>query len=314
MNPQELLIRQIRNIVGPQISLSNIFAQVLGISYDAAHRRVSKNAKFSLEEAIILCQHFDLSIDNLMPNNPFLAVKKAHKINKIDDFQAYFHGTKALLLPYQDSAYTMYYSAKDIPMHYSLAQPLLGKFKLYVWLNMATNYKDIHFKDFEVPVSVSQELHGLLGAFAQANITEIWNETTINSTLQQLYYFFEAGLISSNNALQIMKIIQHIVDQIKEKCEQQAPKFKLYHNELMQLSNTVLVHNETNASFFVPYNNMLGYFSTTDAQACSEELAFSLNQIKNSTAIHSANQKERLQFFSKIYQKIDIYTQKIEQY
>lgn len=52
---QEVLLRQIRKKIGNK-SLNDEIANILNISYDAAHRRTSMKAKFSFEEAIELAK------------------------------------------------------------------------------------------------------------------------------------------------------------------------------------------------------------------------------------------------------------------
>jgi hypothetical protein len=50
---QEALLKEIRRKIGER-SLNDEIANILNISYDAAHRRTSLKAKFSFEEALEL--------------------------------------------------------------------------------------------------------------------------------------------------------------------------------------------------------------------------------------------------------------------
>lgn len=58
---QEYLLREIRKKIGEK-SLNDEIANILNISYDAAHRRSSSKAKFSFEEALELAKHYQISL------------------------------------------------------------------------------------------------------------------------------------------------------------------------------------------------------------------------------------------------------------
>ena len=53
MNYQEILLKEIRQIIGSETSINEAISNVLQISYDAAHRRISMKSKFSIEETVI---------------------------------------------------------------------------------------------------------------------------------------------------------------------------------------------------------------------------------------------------------------------
>lgn len=59
---QEALLREIRKKIGDK-SLNNELANILNISYNAAHRRSSLKLKFSLEEAVELARYYQISLD-----------------------------------------------------------------------------------------------------------------------------------------------------------------------------------------------------------------------------------------------------------
>ena len=161
--------------------------------------------------------------------------------------------------------------------------------------------------------SLLQESTRLVQIFKNNKRIEIWNDTTINSSLQQMYYFYEAGLLHFNNALSIIEDIKNIILKIEEEVRNDSSSFELFYNELLLLNNTVLFTNEKQASFFIPHN-MLSYYVTSDAKICNEEKEFIFNQLKNSMSISKAGKKDQKIFFNRMYQKIDFYTSKIKNY
>ncbi|WP_338376356.1 hypothetical protein [uncultured Flavobacterium sp.] len=313
MNTQNLLLNAIRKKLGDGVSIIEEIASVLNISYDASHRRVSNKSKFSIEEAVLLCTHYDIAMDSLFKNEEKHILEKTKTIKTVADFKIYLEKSALLLSKFKSNDSTVYYSAKDIPLHYTIGGSLLSKFKIYVWLNILTSEQNISFENFKIEESMLQESSNLISIFENANRIEIWNDTTINSSLQQLYYFYEAGLLNYNNALQIIADIKKIITTIENKVQVSNSNFELFYNELLVLNNTVLCINNNNSSFFIPHN-MLSYYVTNDKNICEEEKTFITNQLKNSKSISKAGKKDQKIFFNRMFQKIDFFTNKIENY
>lgn len=313
MNPQELLLKTIRKKISTKVSLIDELAKVLNISYDASHRRVSLKSKFSIEEAVLLCNYYDIAMDNLFKNEEKHVLEKTKTINSITDFKLYLEKSALLLQKYKAKNSTVYYSAKDIPLPYTIGGSLLSKFKIYVWLNILTSDQNLSFENFKIEESLLQESFNLISIFENANRIEIWNDTTINSSLQQMYYFYEAGLLNYNNALLLIDDIKNIILSIEKKVLENVINFELFHNELLVLNNTVLFTNDEDSSFFIPHN-MLNYYVTNDKIICNEEKNFILNQLKNSKSISKAGKKDQKIFFNRMFQKIEFYKNKVENY
>lgn len=313
MNYQEILLKAIRNKINKDFSLIDEVAAVLNISYDASHRRISMKSKFTIEETVMLCKHFDISMDNLFSNEDKYVLDKTKTIKSISDFKLYLEKSAQLLKDFKSNQSSVYYSAKDIPLHYTIGGTLLSKFKIYVWLNILTSEQNLSFENFTIEESMLTESSQLVSVFESTNRIEIWNDTTINSALQQVFYFFEAGLLNYTNAKLIIEDISNIIKKIEQKIRENATNFDIYYNELLVLNNTVLFTNEKKSTFFIPHN-MLSYYVSSDAKICFDEKEFILNQLKNSKSISKAGKKDQKIFFNRMYQKIDFYKGKIENY
>ena len=313
MNYQEILLKEIRNKIDKDISLIDEVATVLNISYDASHRRISMKSKFTIEETVLLCNHFDISMDSLFKNEDKYVLDKTKTIKSISDFKLYLEKSAQLLNEFKSNNSTVYYSAKDIPLHYTIGGTLLSKFKIYVWLSILTSEPNVSFENFTIETSMLSESSQLVSVFENTNRIEIWNDTTINSALQQVFYFFEAGLLNYNNAKLIIEDISTIIKKIEQKIEESNSNFDIYYNELLVLNNTVLFTNEKKSTFFIPHN-MLSYYVTSDTKICVDEKEFILNQLKNSKSLSKAGKKDQKIFFNRMYQKINFYTNKVESY
>jgi len=313
MDNQEKLLKAIRHRLDATTSVIDEVATVLSISYDAAHRRVSQKSKFSIEEAIALCRHYGLSMDGLFAGDKKVVVEKTAEIRTMADMAGYFkHSAENIssFLQYPDAK--MYYSAKDIPLFYTIGGTLLSKFKLYVWLNLLAGTQNQEaFEQFTIDASLLQYSARLKAVYDNVEVHEIWNDTTINSTLQQVYYFFQSGLLSLPNALLLCADLKAILQNAEDRCCNGQGNFNLYYNELLILNNNVLLSAPQKQSLFVPYT-MLGYFITDDLDTCTNAQSFFKQQLKNSKSLNLSGTRDRKVFFNRAHQKVDLYIQRMQ--
>ena len=193
---QELLLKEIRNKIGNQ-SLNDELANVLNISYDAAHRRTSMKSKFSLEESLQLAKYYNISLDKFNENENQIIAKKTKPIRTVTDLLNYFENALQLLQDFKINPETeVYYSAKDIPFFYTISDSVLSRFKLFVWMNLL-NEKDFMqpFDDFRLE-KYSDKSESLKNLYENLNVTEIWNNTTISSILNQVLFYTEIKILS----------------------------------------------------------------------------------------------------------------------
>lgn len=313
MDNQDKLLKAIRQKLEKSVSLIDEIAAILNISYDASHRRVSQKSKFSIEETIALCRHYSLSMDSLFTGEENVIVQKTSEIRSMQDMENYFKESSEKLKDYLHMPDTvMYYSAKDIPLFYTIGGTLLSKFKLYVWLNLLSGTQNQDsFENFSINSSLLEYSSGLKAVYDKVEVNEVWNDTTINSTLQQVYYFFQSGLLSLPNAIALCEDLKKILGTAEERCSKTDTGFNLYYNELLILNNNVLLSAKQQQSLFVPYT-MLGYFITADKTTCQNALDFFRHQVRSSKSLNQSGTRDRKLFFNRGHQKIEFYLQKMQ--
>jgi hypothetical protein len=312
MTNQETLLIEIRKQISPSSSLNDAIAVALDISYDAAHRRVSGKSKFSIDETILLCQHYNLSLDTIFNNKKKMVVEKTKEVNSEADLVQYFKDSATHLSEFNNTEdLSIFYSAKDIPLFYTIGGSLLSKFKLYVWLNLLIGKENIpSFESFTISSQLQEHSSLIQNVFANATVHEIWNETTINSTIQQILYFFESGLLSIDNATELYQDVKKLLLNIEEKSSQNNVQYHLYQNDLLILNNSVLVKNKVKSKLFIPYT-MLGYFITDDLNTTQNASEYFKYQMKNSKSLNLSGTRDRKLFFNKAHQKVDYYLQRL---
>ncbi len=300
---QERLLKEIRKKIGNG-SLNDEIANILSISYDAAHRRTSLKAKFSFEEAVELAKYYQISLNQFITTDHQILVQKTSAVTETEDLQSFFKNNLNVFesLPLSDGI-TIYYSAKDIPFFYTLSDTLLSRFKVYVWMNLL-NAKQVFipFLQFSPP-DFDTDTKELRKKYEEQNVIELWNDMTVSSILQQILFYYETGLLKKNEAQIILDELKELIEYIEQKTES-SPKFHLYENELMHLSNDIFFHHPKRSLFALP-TNMFGYILINDEKTCSETLNYFEHQIKNSKSLNTSGNRDRKIFFNKMYKQIE---------
>ena len=306
---QEVLLKLIRKKIGDK-SLNDEIANILNISYDAAHRRTSLKAKFSFEEAMELAKNYQISLNEFLTSENQLIVQKTSSVTTTEDLQSFFQNNLNVFekLPLSDEM-TIYYSAKDIPFFYTLSDTMLSRFKIYVWMNLLNQDKFLSpFDTFNLEYhSIKNEL--LIDLYEKQNVTEIWNDTTILSALRQISFYFEIGLLKKNDTDLILDDLKSLIKNLEHKTLEK-PNFQIFVNDLVILNNSILFKNEQQSSFFIPFS-MFGYMMTTDEMTCQDSLSYFEHQIKNSKSLNASGNRDRALFFNTMYEQIESLKQKL---
>ncbi len=315
---QEQFIKHLRLQLPEEVSLIDEVSSILNVSYDAAYRRVNNKTSLSLEEAVILSKHYKISLNKLyeVGEQHTLLAEKSPTISTIADLENYFKVSLQSIEPLiRLKSASITYSAKDIPIFYTLTNTYITKYKFYVWLKFLSEdglMAKTTFEEFleTIPDSLIESAVALADRYNYINITEFWNDNTINGTLQQVLYYFETGLVSQKMALLICKDLQDIVSHVEQQTINQTiinsknnASYNLYKSDLLTMSNTVMINTQHQKLFFTPFT-VLKYFKIQHPATCEEMDSFFAKQIKNSKQLVSAGEKDRTQFFNKMRQKI----------
>ena len=258
-------------------------ASILDIGYDAAYRRVNLKTSLSLEESVILARHYKISLNNLFKvgnQNTIIAELPPQPKDEKALEQFLQVSLKNVQAVSKVKGSEILYSAKDIPLFHTLNDSMLTRYKMYVWLkdvNTKMAQSKITFDDWmkTIPDSLLQTAHDLSNSYKSISITEIWNETTLTGSLQQVLYYFEAGLVSTEMALKVCQDMVEIVNKIEQQTIQQSliggkneQSYHLYRCDLHTLQNTIFVNTKFGQVFFAPFT-VLTYFKVEHQETCA---------------------------------------------
>ncbi len=312
---QEELLKSIVRVLPKNTSLNQAIATALGISYDAAHRRTSNKSKFSLDESVQLANAFQISLDSLRAEaqQDMIPVQKTTQIESCEDLEMYFKNSAESVRKLATvKEAKLFYSAKDIPIFYVLDGDLLTRFKIYVWLRLLSPAEEnIPFNSYKIPLSTIETAKELGLLYAKIPKTEIWDPTTFNSTLKQIHFYFQAGQLDSSTAIELCTLLSNLLDRLCLRVQASNKDFLLYHNELLLMNNTVLIHTPHSKAFYVPFT-FLSYFLATDTKTCDQAYEYISKQLSHSKLLNTSGEKECNLFFKKLRQKVSALKKLIE--
>ena len=322
---QELFIQTLKDKSNNSTSFVDEIADILDIGYDAAYRRINLKTSLSLEEGVKLAKHYNISLNNLFEvGNPNTIVTElSPPINDLKGLETWIlesMGHISALKKIKNAQFI--YSSKDIPLFHTLTDSLLTRYKMYVWLkdlNVEMAKSKISFDEWveTIPESLLKNAFELGEIYKHTNIIELWSDNTINGTIQQVLYYFEAGLVSKNLALRICDDIHEVINHVEKQTIDQSiggqnntNSFMLYKCDLHMLTNTIMVVTPFGKMFFSPFT-VLSYFKIQHKETCDMMYEFLQKQMSNSKLLATSGERDRTLFFKKVHQKISIAKERI---
>ena len=322
---QSKFIQYLKEVHSNSSSFVGEVACALDIGFDAAYRRINQKTNLTLEEGVKLAKHFKVSLNKLyeVGSQNTILVEKSPIIYNEEKLETYFTQSIKNLVPLTKlKSASILYSAKDIPLFYTLKDSILTRYKIYVWLkltNKEMTKNKVSFDEFieTIPITLLKKAYELGTTYNYINITEFWNDNTINGTIQQIIYFYESQLLSKKLALKICNDLEEIINHVELQTINQNiinsknnASYNLYKSDLLTMSNIIMVKTSFKKTFFIPYT-VLEYLKVEHRETCDTMEEFFERQMINSKLLVHSGERDRNLFFNRMLQKINILREKI---
>jgi plasmid maintenance system antidote protein VapI len=322
---KEKLFNIIRQKLPNNVSFIEEVADVLDVSYDASYRRLNGKTALSFEEALRLAKYYKISLNNLygLDEEETISVLKQRSGSSPNENLGDFFRviTKSVDTFSKFKSPEFFYAAKDIPIYYLPKGSLYAKFRMYAVMNIHTNKSieksQLPLRRFQTNSNLIYESICFKNAFRKLKGIEIWNDTTIDSSLYQIYYFYEIKMITKEEAVQLCKELKGLIENIERQASNgmwnKSPhaRYKMYYNKLINLNNTVFFKSQKMKTLLIPYTS-LSYLRIDDEETCEEIDVHFDKKLKFSKKISGDAEVERKLFFTSMYEKIEQLCKQIE--
>jgi hypothetical protein len=318
---QDFLFQRIKEMLPQHISMVDAVSEILHVSSDSAYRRIRGETPLVLEEARQLCDHYHLSLDQLLSIKSGTINFQNVRIN----LETYKYGKYLTDLIQQVQHVGNFiekeiiYLTKDVPIfHNFYYQPLIA-FRYYFWMKTLIRHPDFTNQGFKldcVPPEIEKLSRQLTDEYAKIPSTEIWNTECVNAAITQIEFYKESGYFSSAADIKTVyealeETFNHLKNQVEYGCkfmpgeDPQLKKnnFKFFYNRVVLGDNTIMVITDKVKTVFLNYD-VLNYMTTRDEAFCNPCYGDLQNLMRRATLISQTSEKQRNVFFNILLTKI----------
>jgi len=320
---EKRLFEEIQKNLPSQYVLVDVISEVLEIGIDSAYRRIRCTKLLNFKEVCALCQHFSISIDMLMgvkDNHQFDCIYRPINLSAPNEYQNYILAFSSIFRKMRASGdLSILMSATDIPVFHLISHKELTFFKLYTWDHSVYNYKG-YFEDFIKKFETPE----IINYFQKINLdyeltssAEIWTDSSIDTTLKLIGYYFEIGMFASKDlSLLLCEQILNILDKLQKWTENSSKSncitpFQLYVSEI-ELENTYCLMKQSGIINCIVKLFTINHLHVLDKEFCLEAENWLTKLSKRSALLCGNSEKERIKFFHLQRQKVRFLMDKIQ--
>jgi hypothetical protein len=320
---QQQLFSVLKEKLPSHLSLVDELGDLLGLSADSVYRRIRGEKPIDLIELKKICEHYKLSLDQLMQLETESVLFDAPGMTSTPgEFVEYMKGMLAQFR-YFNSFRTkeIFYLCKDAPIWYFYLFPELAAFKTFFWSKTINNQAVLSNKQFsfdEFPYHDCFELgQQVLEEHNQINSVELWNLESIHSTINQIAYYRDAGHFRSGDDLEaVVNSFHQWLDHIQLQAEKgvkfmpgasevsHKASIQFYVNELILGNNTMVIKLDEQSLSMVTYS-VFYYLFTKDPRFSSKVMGSFDTLLSRSTLISKTGEKDRNRFFNTLREKVN---------
>lgn len=303
------------------ISLVDEVAELLNISNDSAYRRIRGEKPLGLDELQVLCNKFQVSLDQLLHIQNNTVIFSGNRIDKdtfnLTQYLQYVASQLAMIKSIAGSHF--YFYNKDIPIFHFMPFPALSAFKFFFWKRTVIGYPELTKQQFAGGENDADNVEAgkkMIELYSQIPSTEIWNEESVHATIRQIEFYRQSNIFTDNQVvLKVYQELENLLTHIELQAEsgkkflhnQQisstAGSYDIYINECLIGDNTIYVKGDNRQITFLNHNG-LNFLGTQDKSFCDYTFMNLQNIMKKSTLISRASEKERSMFFNTLREKI----------
>ncbi len=220
---QTSLLDRVKQQMDPRISFVDELSELLDLSKDSIYRRIRGETDLSLNESLVICEAYGISLHELVDSGSSLITFQGSLVErKTFDIYAWMKSILdqlKLLDSFQGQKEMMYYT-KDLPIFYYFNHPRLSAFKIYFWMRTLHHYEEYEQKPFsfdQVPQEFIALGQRIWQKFCQVPSVEIWAQETTLVTLRQIEYYHDCGYFKNpGDALLILDEFESLLAEAKE--------------------------------------------------------------------------------------------------
>jgi len=318
---QDFLFQRISEMLPPHITMVDAISDILHVSSDSSYRRIRGETPLVLHEVRQLCNHFNLSLDQMMNVKSGSVLFQDIRIeNRQYNYRQYLMDLLTQLEGINNFMQKeIIYVAKDVPIFHNFYFKPLIAFRYYFWMKTILMHPDFITTPFD-PGCITTEIEDLSRKLAMTYHkipgSEMWNTENINAAISQIEFCKDSGHFNSAADIKVIyealeETVLHMKAQAEFGCKfmpgenptTKKDNFQFFYNRVMLGDNTILVITDRIKTVYLNYG-LLNYIVTRDEKFCNNCFDDIQNLKKRSTMISKTSEKQRNIFFGILLSKV----------
>lgn len=321
-NLQATFFQYLGSLLPQKQSLAVEIADILGISVDAAYRRLRGETGISLEELVVISKQFSISLDTVLA---LQTGSVSFQVTDFDetprDFKIYLQQMLDLIL--QANLFDnkqMYYLCKDLTFFHFYLYPELAAFKTFFWNKTIYNLPEYRTEQFSLKEYPFKECYQLgqriIAEYNKIPSVEMWHEESLNSTLSQIEYYYHSGYFKTDDEMNqvldaLLNCLNHIQHQLElgykfslgTVGEGEGTTLHVHMNEIVIGNNIIQLELNGNRQVFINYS-VLGYLHTRDERINNKIMNDFQILLNRSYQISNVGERQRNYFFNRLKKRV----------
>lgn len=319
---QQQLFQHLKENLPAHLSLVDELCSLLDLSADSVYRRIRGEKPITLTELRVICEKYRLSLDKLIQLQTDSVLFDAPGLSgSTPEFEDYLKGMLRQFHYFNSfEKREMFYLCKESTIWNFFLFPEMAAFKTFFWSKTINNQEKLRNKTFsyeEFPYHECFQLgQKVLEEFNQIPCVELWNQESLQSTINQLVYYKESGNFSSRKEYdRVLDSFQQLIDHLDLQTEKgvkflpganevsyKAP-IQFYVNEIILGSNNMVINLDGNSLTMVTYS-VFHYLFTRDIRFRDKVMESFNTLLSRSTLISKTGEKDRNRFFNSLRDKV----------
>ncbi len=323
---QQNFLNEIKNLIPLKTNVVYELADILNISGDSVYRRLSGKTALTINEIVLLCNHFKISFDIFANANKNITFSYDSLGSDNIGFENYlFQILEDMILIEKSKNKQIIYAAIDIPIFHHFNYPELSAFKMFYWSKEFVNVPFLRNKKFNTK-HISKEFaemgKKIYKTYCKIPSIEIWTYETVNSLIKQIEFYWDTGNFESkNDALIVCEQAKTEIDNIKKQAENnnkiisgiknKESEFTLLNSDIEIGNNCIFTKKAGIESIYFSVHTF-NKIKTSNKKFVKDTKSWLDNLMKKSNQISGISQINRYKFFEKAFFKINKLYNKIK--
>ncbi|MBD8389108.1 hypothetical protein [Dysgonomonas sp. BGC7] len=229
--PNEKFIETIKLLLPSEKSVASWLLNVLPLGKEAIYRRIYGETSFSLDEAILIAQKLNISLDRLYQNN--VTIIKLNMQEESKPEESYFQLLNEQTVYFQSLSHSenssVYGAFNTIPYTFPLNYELISKFQVYKYVfNFIAPYRQmIPLAKYTVSDEMKSYQHKCREALSNVKNTQyILNKRIFKFFAEDISHLHKMGKVNDLEKEQLKQEILSLIDELEMICTSGQRKYR----------------------------------------------------------------------------------------